>query len=77
MLKTGQFAHIADDITARTVIADEFESHGVCTFYLTAEPLLTGNQVMIFPVNIKYFNSYESEVFNQVAHFRRAALTLI
>ena len=52
MLKTGQFAHIAYDVTARKVVADEFGSHGVCKFYLTAEPLLTGHQVMICPVSL-------------------------
>lgn len=57
MLKTGQFAHIADDITARQVIADEFGSHGVCKFYVTAEPLFTSNLVMIFPVSVKYFKN--------------------
>ena len=52
MLKTGHFAHIADDVTARKVIADEFGSRGVCKFYLAAEPLLTGHHVMIFPVSL-------------------------
>lgn len=57
MLKSGQFAYITDDTAARKIMADEFGSHGVCTFYVTPEPLVTGNQVMIFPVSTKYFNS--------------------
>ena len=58
MLKTGQFANIADDITARKVIGGAFGSHGVCKFYLTTEPLLPGIwhlAVMIFPVSLKYY----------------------
>ena len=51
MLKSGRYAHLTDIITARRAIADEFGSHGVCRFYFASKPLLTGFQVMIFPVS--------------------------
>ena len=50
MLKSGQYANIADDITAKKVIGDTFGVHGVCRFYLTTEPFLTTNYGIIFPV---------------------------
>ena len=80
MLKTGQFANIADDITARKVIGGAFGSHGVCKFYLTTEPLLPGNHqaAPIFPVSLKYYYyTSDNEVFDQDSHFRRAVLTLV
>ena len=55
MLKTGKFAYIADDISAKTLSGYEFGFHGVCKFYLTIEPFLTSTQKIIFPVSIRHF----------------------
>ena len=59
MLKTGKFAMITDDITARKVMAESLRSEGVCKFYMTPEPYCQYNQMMIFPVSFLSNNTVQ------------------